>query len=313
VSVPVVILGGYLGAGKTTLLNALLRSPQSAGSVVLLNDFGSVNVDSRNVAGSNAGAIELTNGCACCTIGSDLATALGDAVRRAPKPRRILLETSGVADPARIALIASAVPGVSVAAVVVVADAQTVLERSRDRYVGELVRRQLRSAGAIVLTKVDLTGGSAPGALREWIGSEIPGVAVLESANDPGSIVPALFELDARPRLDAGSGPAPDGRGFASVTFRSTVPVRRDRFVEALAAIPSDVLRAKGTVLFDDEPERLYSLQRTDASLSIVPCANRRSPPETQIVAIAPADREEALSRLLEALHQALAPAVEVP
>ena len=100
----VTILAGFLGAGKTTLLNALLRhTPEPLG--VIVNDFGSVNIDAALVAGHTAldGEVALQNGCICCTIRGDLLAALLRLRRRENPPSHIIIEASGVSDPAAVA------------------------------------------------------------------------------------------------------------------------------------------------------------------------------------------------------------------
>ena len=97
--IPVTVIGGYLGAGKTTLLNALLRNESGTRFAVLVNDFGSINVDAEAIASTGADTIELTNGCTCCTIGGDLVLALKAVLARPEPPDAIVIEASGVARP----------------------------------------------------------------------------------------------------------------------------------------------------------------------------------------------------------------------
>ncbi|MEO7203016.1 MAG: GTP-binding protein, partial [Candidatus Tumulicola sp.] len=126
--IPVAVIGGYLGAGKTTLLNALLRNANGLRYAVLVNDFGSVNIDGEMIASSGTRAIELTNGCMCCTIGGDLILALQELVTRDAVPERIVIEASGVADPRAIARLAACHPALYVQGTVVIADAETIVD-----------------------------------------------------------------------------------------------------------------------------------------------------------------------------------------
>jgi G3E family GTPase len=102
--VPLTILTGFLGAGKTTLLNQLLNGDHGLRVAVLVNDFGSVNIDADLVVGVKDDVISLANGCICCTIRADLGGTVLDFVNRPEAPGYILLEASGVADPAGISL-----------------------------------------------------------------------------------------------------------------------------------------------------------------------------------------------------------------
>ena len=105
---PMSVISGYLGAGKTTFINQLLAGDHGLSLMVLVNDFGAVNIDAALLASKDDDTIALTNGCVCCTMGSDLYLALGDALDRRPRPDHLIVEASGVADPARIANAAQA-------------------------------------------------------------------------------------------------------------------------------------------------------------------------------------------------------------
>lgn len=95
------VVTGFLGAGKTTLLNALLRRPEMAGSAVLVNEFGEVGLDHLFVNVLDESTILLAGGCLCCAVRGDLVEALRRV--RARDPARVLIETTGVADPRGIA------------------------------------------------------------------------------------------------------------------------------------------------------------------------------------------------------------------
>ena len=100
--IPFTLLGGYLGAGKTTLLNRLLVDAHGQRIAVLVNDVGAVNVDAALIADHDGETLELTNGCVCCAIADDFVTTLERVRAMAPKPDRVVMELSGVAEPARL-------------------------------------------------------------------------------------------------------------------------------------------------------------------------------------------------------------------
>ncbi len=235
--IPVAVIGGYLGAGKTTLLNRLLSEAQGVKLAVLVNDFGSVNIDAALIAGRDGETISLVNGCVCCSIGDNLGLALHDLAERSDGPDRILIEASGVADPARIADYAGSHPRLTLDSIVVVADPETVRMRARDKYVGDLVRLQLAGADLIVLSRTDIVDAETCRAVRLWIETEVPGA-----------------RLALSPDLD-------HGRMFTSWTLASELPLDGTALRAALATLPTEIVRAKGIVRLLEALDRRFVLQ----------------------------------------------------
>ena len=173
--IPVTILTGFLGAGKTTLLNHLLRQPQMEGCAVLINEFGAVGVDHHLVEKVDESLVVLDSGCICCSVQGDLVRALKGlfmrALRRELKGlRRVLIETTGLADPAPVIHTLMAEPFLSeryrLDGVVTAVDATHALDQLGENR--EAVR-QVAMADRLLLTKCDL----ADAAQREAVGARI--------------------------------------------------------------------------------------------------------------------------------------------
>lgn len=180
-AIPVTIIGGYLGAGKTTLLNTLLRGDHGLRLAILVNDFGSINIDAALIAIHDGETISLTNGCVCCSMVDNLAITLLELLGREPPPDQIVIEASGVADPHRIVFYGAADPRLRLDGLIVVADAETLPLRLRDKYIGELVMRQLVAADLIIMSKVDLIDEDQLGGVRELVREIAPRAKVVEA------------------------------------------------------------------------------------------------------------------------------------
>jgi len=304
--IPVFIIGGYLGSGKTTLLNRLLNDARGVRYAVLVNDFGSMNVDSELIASTGAQTIELTNGCSCCTIGGDLILALKNLLERADPPERIVIEASGIADPGAVARLAAAHPDLCVQGTIVLADAETIQARAGDRYVGDLVRRQLGASDAIVLSKIDLVDASQLAAVREWLGRTVPGVPAFEAVKGEG--LPDLL-LDAGVvtalRKDVAESRDRHHALFASAAFVSNGALDRAAFLNAVRVMSQDLVRAKGTLHFTDAPEMRYLFQLVGEHWSLEPIRIVDPTLRAQIVAIALAERSAQLPLVIDALRAA--------
>ena len=155
-ALPMTVLGGYLGAGKTTFLNRVLADPGGQRLAVLVNDFGDINIDAALIANQSGRTTALTNGCACCSINGDLYDAVDDILSSGVRYDRLVIEASGVADPAKLMQIAVAEPDLAAAGVLVMVDAVNLGALLENAALADSVVRQIRAADRVVVTKADL-------------------------------------------------------------------------------------------------------------------------------------------------------------
>jgi len=270
-TVPVTILTGFLGSGKTTVLNHLLRQPDLADTVVIVNEFGAVGLDHLLIEQAIEDAVLLKNGCICCTVRGDIADTLDLLWQRReagelPPFRRIAIETTGLADPAPVAHALLAEPGARYACrldgIVTTVDAvhgPMQLDRQPE------ARRQVAMADRILLTKTDLASreqvagaearigtlnASAP--LRRVIDGAVEAHDVFDLGPDAARLDQWLRPLD----MDAHHGhhhlPFRHGEQISSVVLRHDQPIlwpSLRRWLESLLSLRGDsVLRMKGVV-----------------------------------------------------------------
>ena len=155
--IPVTVLTGYLGAGKTTLLNRILTEPHGKKYAVIVNEFGEIGIDNDLVVGADEEVFEMNNGCICCTVRGDLIRIIEGLMKRRGKFDAIIVETTGLADPAPVAQTFFVDQDVSdkarLDAVVTVADAKWLIERLAD---APEAKNQIAFADVILLNKTDL-------------------------------------------------------------------------------------------------------------------------------------------------------------
>jgi len=155
--IPVTVLTGYLGAGKTTLLNRILSEPHGQKFAVIVNEFGEIGIDNDLIVGADEEVFEMNNGCICCTVRGDLVRIIDGLMRRKGKFDAIIVETTGLADPAPVAQTFFMDENIGrrtkLDAVVTVADAKWLKDRLKD---APEAKNQIAFADVILINKADL-------------------------------------------------------------------------------------------------------------------------------------------------------------
>jgi G3E family GTPase len=275
--IPVTIIGGDLGCGKTTLLNVLLHGKHGLRLAVLLNDFGSINIDAQLVQSQNDEVITLANGCICRSIGDGFVQTLMELVGRSAPPEHIIIEASSLSDPARIAQYAMAVPGLCPGGIILLADAATIRARSFDRSVGTAVTDQLKMADLLVLNKIDLVKEEQCVALRAWLQGKVPKARFIETSH---GVVPVFIMLgleSAQWSQSAAASGLPEHDQiyhtdmYETWSYISEEPLDGNELRTLLDSLPPGILRAKGVLCLAEKPTHRTLFQLVGKRWSLKP------------------------------------------
>jgi G3E family GTPase len=260
--IPVTVLTGYLGAGKTTLLNRLLTGQHGKRYAVIVNEFGEIGIDNDLVVNADEEVFEMNNGCICCTVRGDLIRIIGGLMRRSGTFDGIVVETTGLADPAPVAQTFFVDDEVRrwarIDAIVTVVDAHHFLAAVEDSHEAE---EQVAFADVILLNKVDTVSADALAAVERRIRginrfAEIHRTdhcaVELSTVLDRGAfdlkrilaVEPAFLEQDDHEHDST----------ITSLSMRADRPLDFERFRdwigELLRTRGVDILRAKGILDF---------------------------------------------------------------
>ena len=271
---PFTVIGGYLGAGKTTLINSLLSNSTIGRLAIVVNDFGEINIDESLILSHDGDTISLTNGCICCSLTDGFAETLTQIRDRSNDSDRVIVEVSGVGEPRKIAQWGHT-PGYSLDGVVVLVDTSTVIERSKDSYVGETICSQIAAADLILLSRCDLLEEDEIRSVERWLKEESSAMALRGPIS--ASMLFGLEEIGTE-------------KNFSSLDHVSATlefPASID-----LAAIdiweksrPSGIVRVKGFLSINERPENSTEIQMCGPNLTMR--ASQSDSPKNALVAIA--------------------------
>lgn len=289
--IPVTIVCGFLGAGKTSFLNHVLTADHGRRIAVLVNDFGAVNIDVELIANEGEQVVSLANGCICCSLEAGVLLSALRLIRRDPPPEYILIEASGVADPAQVARHfedPEVRPYTPLDGIVTIVDSE--LGPDLEDQMQMLAQRQVAAADVVVLNKTDLADDAQRQRAREWVESLAPHARAVEGTEGrvPVEMVLGIGGGDVYSAVDH---PVP-GHGhseppFDTYTFVSEEPLSMRRLHDTLRDMPKTIFRAKGIMDLAEKPGYPVILQSTGkrATLTVGNAWGDRKP-DTRIVFI---------------------------
>lgn len=300
-AIPLSVISGYLGSGKTTLINRVIGELGAPGLCVIVNDFGALDIDAEILRRADGLTLTLANGCVCCSAAAGLYDAFEAALNAVPRPARIIMEASGVADPARLNAIARAEPSLEARAVVTVVDCLSIVRDTKDPLRKPDILRQLRAADLILLSKTDLAEATEQSQVRALLADVAPAAPVepLAGPRLPDALMLAFNTKPNTGGIAIAARHAPEER-YESRSFRGGQLHDLDAFLRDVDALVPSVIRLKGIVQVAGAPHH-YVVDLAGRRVSLAPLPGHECK-TSLLTAIFPrgSGADDAISRLVQ-------------
>jgi len=281
------VVGGFLGAGKTTLINRILLEQSEVRFAVLVNDFGSLNIDQDLILNQNGKVMQLANGCICCSLAGGLVDAMVSLMQFRVVIDHILIEASGVSYPGRIMDFARIDAELKPGLTLVLVDAVNLASQINNTRLAETITAQMESADLFLLTKTDISSDQETRFCHDWLSENQADAPILATRADHPAIIEMVLGATINtpqpalpPSLKSVGSEAHSHVGsqlhsaFETITLHANTPIDRAAFTDICRKFSRDILRAKGFVNFVDGPA---IWQQTGRLIDVTPNAIPKS------------------------------------
>lgn len=297
-ALPIILITGYLGAGKTSLLNRLLSEAGGRKIAVLVNDFGSINIDANLIDAAIDGVVALQNGCICCSLAVGLQAAIFKILKHEERPELIVIEASGVSNPGEIGKTLNDEAMRQYAAlelVIAVLDCERILSYEQKEL--DLIYSQIKHADMVLLTKVDAASKDDVGHARKLIEKTSSRALILEGGPENATL-DLILGIETRKAGMHASEPMTSGENaqssmkadelYHSWSYRSLASLSETDLGKVLKALPPRTVRGKGIVYLAEYPDRQFAFQMVGKRAKIEPMGEwGEKTPRNEIVFIA--------------------------